>query len=266
MREADHGGFGDLGVRDQSAFNLGGADAVAGNIEHVIDATGDPVITIFVATTAITREVVAIIGREIGLDETIMIFEDRPHLAGPAIGQDEIAGRCAFENIAIGIDQSGLDTKEGPRCGAGFEGSRPRQGRDQNAAGFGLPPGIDNRAALFADHIVIPQPGFRINRLTNRAQNADRFATGLFDRAVAFAHQGAQRRRRSIENIDVVLVAHFPTARGIGIGRHALKHHRGRAIGERSIENIGVTGDPADICGAPVDVTIMIIEHILMGH
>ena len=62
VRIADDRGFGDLGVRDQRAFDLRGADAVAGDVDHVVDAAGDPVIAVLVAAAAVAGEIKAGIG------------------------------------------------------------------------------------------------------------------------------------------------------------------------------------------------------------
>ena len=48
----------------------------------------------------------------------------------------------------------------------------PGNGADQDAAGFRLPPGIHDRATPIADDVVVPLPGFRIDRLTDRAQQS----------------------------------------------------------------------------------------------
>ena len=119
---------------------------------------------------------------------------------------------------------------------------------------------------MIADDAVIPFPGFRINRLANRAQQAQRGAAGRFDRSLAGAHQSANGRGRGIKNIDLMLVDDLPEAAGGGVSRHAFKHQRRRAIGQRSVENIAMAGHPADIGGAPVDIAVMIIEDILMRH
>ena len=63
-----------------------------------------------------------------------------------------------------------------------------------------------------------------------------------------------------------MLVDHLPEARGVGVVRHALEHQRGGAIGERTIDDIGVAGDPAHIRRAPIDVAVVIVEDILMRH
>ena len=147
----------------------------------------------------------------------------------------------------------------------GFEIGGAGQGRDQDAAGFGLPPGIDDGAAAIAHHAVIPQPGFRIDRLAHAAQQAQGGAAGLLHRRVAVAHQGADGGGRGVEDVDLVLVDHLPEARGGGIVGHAFEHQGGGAVGQRAIDDIAVAGHPADIGGAPIDIAFVIIEHILMG-
>src|SRR6185437_13849604 len=50
----------------------------------VVDAAGDPVIPVLVAPRAVAREVLALVGGEIGFDETLVVAEHGAHLAGPS--------------------------------------------------------------------------------------------------------------------------------------------------------------------------------------
>src|SRR3546814_714384 len=59
VRVADGGRLGDLCVGDQRALHLGGAHAVARDVDDVVDATGDPVVAVGVAPAAVTAEVLA---------------------------------------------------------------------------------------------------------------------------------------------------------------------------------------------------------------
>src|SRR5690606_29644580 len=113
-------------------------------------------------------------------------------------------------------DDDRPNAEERPRCGAGLQRRRTRQRRDKDAAGLGLPPGVDDGAARVADDIVVPQPGFRIDWLADAAEQAQRAALGLLDRALALAHERADRRRRGVEDGHLVLVADLPEARGVG--------------------------------------------------
>jgi len=83
VREADDRRFGDLGMRDERAFDLGCADAVAGDVDHVVDAAGDPVVSVLVAPAAIAGKIEAGISLEIGFEEAAMIVPHGAHLAGP---------------------------------------------------------------------------------------------------------------------------------------------------------------------------------------
>ncbi len=195
-----------------------------------------------------------------------MVAIDGAHHAGPSVEDDEIARRLAFENVAVGIDDGRLHAEEGQRRGAGLELGGARQRRDENAAGLRLPPRVDDRTALLADHVVVPLPRFRVDRLAHGAEQPERFPARVLHMLVARAHQRADRRRRGVEDVDLVLVDHLPEARGVRIVRHALEHQRDRAVGERPVDDIAVARDPADIRGAPVDVAVVIIEDVLMRH
>ena len=46
VRIADHRRLGDERVGDERALHLGGAEPVAGDVEHVVDPAGDPVIAV----------------------------------------------------------------------------------------------------------------------------------------------------------------------------------------------------------------------------
>ncbi len=50
-----------------------------------------------------------------------------------------------------------------------------------------------------------------------------------------------------------------------GIVGHAFEHQGGGAVGQRPIEDIAVAGHPAHIGRAPINVAVVIIEHVMMG-
>src|SRR3546814_7909305 len=95
------------------------------------------------------------------------------------------------------------------------------------ASGFGLPPGVDDRATTIAHIVVIPDPGFGIDRLANRTQQAQagqvvalRMRVGIGLRSL---DQGSYGGGRRIENADLVAFYHFPEAARIRISRYAFE-------------------------------------------
>ncbi len=227
---------------------------MAGDVDHVVDAAGDPVIAVGVAAAAVAGEILAGIGLEVGVDEALVVAVDRAHHSGPGIGDAEIAGGGALLHLALGVDDLRDDAEERLRRRAGLEPGRAGQRRDQDAAGFGLPPGVDDRAAALADHAIVPLPRLRIDRLADGAEQPQRLARGLLHRRVAGLHQRADRGRRGVDDVDLVLVANLPEPRHARVVRHALEHQRGGAVRERPIDDVAVAGHPADVGGAPVDV------------
>src|SRR5438270_12209644 len=144
MRKADDGGFRHFYMRDKRTFDFRGAHAVAGDVDHVIDTAGDPVITVLVAPASIAGEILALIGREIGLHEALVIAIDRAHLARPRIGDAEISLAGAFENLAVSVDNLRLHAEERLRRRSGLLRDGAGQRRDHDAARLRLPPRVDD--------------------------------------------------------------------------------------------------------------------------
>ena len=59
--QADDGGLGHGGVTDQAGLDLGGAEAIATDLEHVVDAADDPDIAVFIAAGGVAGEIPALL-------------------------------------------------------------------------------------------------------------------------------------------------------------------------------------------------------------
>ena len=78
--------------------------------------------------------------------------------------------------------------------------------------------------------------------------------------------QRTDRRRRGVEDADLVILDHLPEAAGVRIGRHALEDDLGGAAGERAVGDVGVAGHPADVGGTPEDIVRLDVEGPLHGQ
>ena len=58
-------------------------------------------------------------------------------------------------------------------------------------------------------------------------------------------------------------VAHLPEASRVRILRCALEHQRRGADRQRAVQHVAVSGDPAHVGCAPVDILVAIVEHVL---
>ena len=59
VRHADHRRLGDRFMGDQRAFDLHRAQAMAGDIDHIVDAAHDPEVAVLVAPGAVAGEIAA---------------------------------------------------------------------------------------------------------------------------------------------------------------------------------------------------------------
>ena len=67
----------------------------------------------------------------------------------------------------------------------GLVAMAPGKRRHHDAARFGLPPGIDNRAALVTDLAVIPHPSFGIDSFADGAEQPQTGEVVLIDPMIA---------------------------------------------------------------------------------
>src|SRR5206468_3607121 len=112
---------------------------------------GDPIVTVLVAPAAVAGEIHALVGREIGLHEAVVVAIDGAHHPRPGVEDDEIARRSSFEDGALVIDDRRPAAEERVGRRAGLEPGCAGKRRDEDAAGLRLPPGIDDRTAMIAD-------------------------------------------------------------------------------------------------------------------
>ena len=113
-----------------------------------------------------------------------------------------------------------------------FKRRGARQRSDHVHAGFGLPPGINDRAALATNVFVIPHPRFGIDRLANRAKQAKGRQVVFRRPLISPFHESANGGWRGVENCHAIAGDDAPEAVWLRpIGR-ALMHERGRAVGE----------------------------------
>ncbi len=129
-----------------------------------------------------------------------------------------------------------------------------------DAAGFGLPPGIDNRTTLAADLAVVPHPGLGIDPFADAAKQAETAEVAFVDPLVAPLDKGTNRGRRGVEDRDFVLFDEFPEAAFVGRIGSAFVHQARCTSTQWTIDQIAMSRDPAGIGRAPIDIFVAMIK------
>ena len=141
----------------------------------------------------------------------------------------------------------------------------PGRRRDHHRAGLGLPPGIHHRTAAAADVLPVPDPCLGVDGLAHAAQQAQRRHVVPVGILLAPAHEGADGRGRGVADGAGVLLDDGPETIPVGVVGRAFVHHRGRAVGQRAVDDVAMAGDPTDVSGAPVHIVFLEVEDPLAG-
>src|SRR5579862_2678718 len=143
---------------------------MARDVNHVVDATHDPEITVLVATRAVAGEICAVDLREIISLVALGVSVNRAQHSGPWLAHYQQAALVGADAFAVAGDDVGCDSGKRKSRGAGLGSGRARHRADHDSAGLGLPPRVDDRASIAADNPAIPHPRFRIDRLAHRTE------------------------------------------------------------------------------------------------
>ncbi len=264
---ADRGRLGDGRVLHEARLDLGGRDAVAGDVDHVVDAAHQPEVAVGVGLRAVAGEVhVAAEPAPVGLHEAVVVAPERAQHGRPRALQHQVAAAAARHLGALLVDDHRRDARQRVRGRTGLRGRDARQRRDHDRARLGLPPRVDDRAAAAADALVVPHPRLGVDRLADRAQQAQARQVVLCDVLVAGLHERADGGRRRVVDADAVALDDLPVPRPRRVLGRALVHDAGGVVRERAVDDVRVAGHPAAVGGAPVDVVGADVEHPLVGH
>src|SRR4029077_6097832 len=132
-------------------------DAVAGDVHHVVDAAEEPEIAVLVALRAVSREVDPGPLRPVLRLVALRIAVDPAQHRRPRAHDGEVAA-ADLDAVAALVEDCRLDAGERLRRRAGLRGHDSGQRRDEDRAGLGLPPRVDDGAALAADVLPVPHP------------------------------------------------------------------------------------------------------------
>ena len=158
----------------------------------------------------------------------------------------------------------GIDSRHPRARAARLHGIERRFGAAQEAAVLGLPPGVDDHGLAFADGFVVPAPDFGLDGFAHRGHVLEMVVV-LGGFIVTGLAQHANGRRRGVEDVDIQALGDSPYPAGVGIGRDTFVDDAGSGQRQRTVNDIGVARDPADVGHAPVNILGMNVLDVFGG-
>src|SRR4029077_11393942 len=176
----NHGRFRDAGDGKAGRFQFLGTETVSSDVNTVVHAAENTEIAVFGKQRSITREVGPILPAfALGIpaiflvilaDEFLAVAPDGLNDSRPGIADAKISGPSGTGGhfLIIFIVNDHVNPGKSGASAAGLHGIERGDRAAQDATGFRLPPGVDDRGFAFSHNIVIPSPNVRLDGFSYR--------------------------------------------------------------------------------------------------
>src|SRR5437588_5052218 len=131
---------------------------MAGDIDHVVDASHDPEVAILIFSRTIAREIKAGNLRPVLLLITRIVAVDRAQHRWPRARDDQISALVWADRLSVASHHIDFDSRKWLRARARLRRGGTGQRRDHDRARLSLPPRVDDRTFLFYDNPLILHP------------------------------------------------------------------------------------------------------------
>lgn len=118
---------------------------------------------------------------------------------------------------------------------------------------------------LFAYNLKVPLPDLSGNRLADRTKHTELLHL-MLHMLVTCTLEQPQSSRCNVELGDVVLLNNVPVAGEVRVRWSALENNRSDTKKERSIDDIGMASNPANVTTAEEDILVVDVEDVLAGR
>ena len=147
---------------------------MSAHVEHIIDATGDAVVAVFVAKAAVAGKIKAGVCTKVGLAASLVVAIGSAEHSRPRRANAQISAHPIAVNFgSMLVDQHGVNTRHGKGGKRRLGGGHAREVGDHYTPGFGLPPGVHNRTFALADVAVVPIPGLFVDGFTDGSEHLE---------------------------------------------------------------------------------------------
>ena len=117
-----------------------------------------------------------------------------------------------------------------------------------------------------ADLVAVPHPGLRINRFAHCAEQPQALERVRLEPIASPLHKRADGGRRGVKNRHLVRVDQLPEAIRLRMVRRALVHHHRGTVLQRTVHDVAVPCNPADVRRAPVHIVFLEVEDVFRGQ
>src|SRR5215831_19061367 len=235
---------------------------MTGDVENIVDPTNDPKVPVLVTPCTIAGQIVAFELVPILLLVAVAVTVNCSQHRRPRFANDQFPSDVGPHFFSSFVDNSGVDSEKGKSAATGFGGDCAWQWRDHDRSGLGLPPSVDDWTPIGPDLFSIPHPSLRVNRFTYRSEQSKRRKVMFLDPLVAPADKRSNGCRCRVENANAVRFDNSPEPIRLRPIWRSFVHQGRRAISERTVDHVTMSGDPSDVGCAPIGIIVAEIKDV----
>ena len=250
----------------QRAFDLDRGEPVPGHVEHVVNPPHDPEVAVGILAGVVTGQILPRHARPIGFLKAFVVTPDTPKHARPRLGHHQPTAFALLDRLSRRIDNLRTHAGQRQRATARLRGRAARQRAHHDAARFGLPPRVDDRASRAANHLVIPDPSLWVDALAHGAEEAEAGKIAPLNVLHSPLHERPDGGRSGVEDRRLLLLDNLPEAAFMRCVWRSLVDEDARTRGQWSVGHVAMTSDPAAIGRAPEEVVITQVKDPLGGR
>mmetsp|Transcript_8162 Transcript_8162/g.12610 ORF Transcript_8162/g.12610 Transcript_8162/m.12610 type:complete len:231 (-) Transcript_8162:1294-1986(-) len=225
MGLTNHGRLGNGLVGNEGTLHFGCSDAVTANVEDVIDASNDEMVSVLIPINSVAGKVISSVWFEVGHHVALVVTQARASHSWPWFANSEnsldatfwhivVVGKVFwFDNFAgLRVQNNRIDAVHWQGATSWLHWGYTRKICNDVTSSFCLPVSIHNSALGSTNHLVVPAPSFGIDWFTDAAQNFQGTQIILSRNFITKSHQGPNSSWSSVEDIDLVALNHIPVA------------------------------------------------------
>ena len=154
---------------------------MARHVDDIIHTAKDSEVTVFGEQRSVARKIgpvtpiltlrILAVLLVVLADKAVAVTPDRLKDPRPWIPDADVSGLFGTGRhfLSIFVINDGINSEHARAGAARFHWVEGRLRAAEETAILGLPPSVDDHSFLFSNHVVIPAPDLRLNRLTHRS-------------------------------------------------------------------------------------------------
>ncbi|KAH3663721.1 hypothetical protein OGAPHI_005122 [Ogataea philodendri] len=249
-------------------LDLRSRQSVTRNVDHIVNSTSDPVVTVVISTSTVSCEVETWVWLQVSIDVTVVVFVHGSSHGWPT-GSDSqhTFNIVSFKHLSSDrVNDDSINSEEWQSGCTWLGRNSTSQRSNQVGARLGLPVSVRNVTQALSDLLIVPIPDLGSNWFSDRTQSTQGAQIVLLDLCLSGFLEQSQCSWCNVEVGCTVFLNDLPETAVVWVSWSTFKDDGSAANSQWTVEGIRVTCNPTNVSRSEEDVFWLHVKHILSGE